>query len=497
MPAIHLNDLSYRYSTAIDVLGDATTHIGPGWTGVVGANGAGKTTLLRLVAGQLKPTKGSLDVDPPGALISLCAQTVDSLTSDIERFAESWDGMHASLRARLRLDIDDLSRWATLSPGERKRWQVGAALASEPDVLLLDEPTNHLDRDARTLLIGALSRFGGIGLVVSHDRSLLDRLTIRTLRVELGSVVLWNGAYAEASSGWKAAEAAAIERHMRLKSEARRAERRMIEMREVNEEKRAKFRQRNNTVSFKDIDSRSAARQARHRDGDKAAGKALKTVANTSRRASEAVAANVIRKSKGGEISIPFDPSPKRVIASHLGQLKVGDRSIIDHIDLSVERADRIWLRGRNGAGKTTLLQALVDSACLPSDRLLHLTQEMSPEHVEGVLGDLKALQPEERGSVLAVVARLGVDPEVLIASKRPSPGEARKLAMALGLGRVSWLAALDEPTNHLDLPSIERLQQALAEYRGALIVVTHDEEFASSLDLRPFDLDPRDNRLP
>lgn len=489
MPAIHLNNLSYRYTTAVDILVDATIHLGSGWTGVVGANGAGKTTLLHLIAGRLTPSEGSVSVDPVEALVILCEQTVDHPTPDIERLAESWEGLDASLRGRLDLEVDQLQRWATLSPGERKRWQVGAALSREPDVLLLDEPTNHLDADARDLLIAALVRFPGVGLVVSHDRSLLEKLTAHTLRIDRGEVSLWNGAYAAASEGWRAVETAARAQHERLKAEAKKAERHLIELRQVNERKRAQFKKRNNPVSFKDIDSRSAARQAKHMEGDKAAGKALATAAQASQRASESVAAVEMRKTVGGEISFDFEPAPRRLLASHLGPLTVNGATIVEHLDIGVERTDRIWLRGRNGAGKTTLLRALVDDADLLSEKVLFLEQEMTPEQVDRVMSEMQSLQPRQRGEVLAIVALLGVDPQVLLASRSPSPGEARKLAIALGLGRSAWLVALDEPTNHLDLPSIERLQRALVSYPGALVVVSHDEEFAHTLNLDPFDL--------
>lgn len=489
MSAVHLNHLSFRYSTAVDVLVDVDVHLGPGWAGVVGANGAGKTTLLQLVAGRLTPSDGSVTVDPADALVVLCDQTVEESTPEIRMFAESWEGWDAALRGRLGLDVDQLDRWPTLSPGERKRWQIGAALSREPGVLLLDEPTNHLDSAARDMLIGALARFDGVGMVVSHDRSLLEGLTTRTLRVDRGHVALWNGAYGEASAGWMAAEAAAREHHDRLKSEAKKAERHLIELRRVNEQKRARFKRTNNTSSFKDIDSRSAARQSKHREGDKAAGKALSTAAQASQRAGDAVAADDMVKSLGGDISVAFEPAPKRRLTSHAGPLKAGDRTIIDHVDMGVDRSDRIWLRGRNGVGKTTLLRALIDNAGLPPDKVLFLEQEMTPKQVDEVLSEMQGLPNAQRGSVLAIVALLGVEPEVLLASNRPSPGEARKLAMALGLGRAAWLVVLDEPTNHLDLPSIERLQRALGAYPGALVVVTHDEEFGRGLDLRPYDL--------
>lgn len=489
MPAIHLNNLSFRYSTASDVLTDVDINLGPGWTGVVGANGAGKTTLLHIVADRLTPGAGSVNLDPSGALVVLCDQTVESRSSDIDAFGESWEGLAASLRGRLHLDPVELERWPTLSPGERKRWQIGSALSREPDVLLLDEPTNHLDLDARYLLVGALRRFGGVGLVVSHDRALLEDLTIRTLRIHNSEATLWNGSYGDASAGWLAVESAAMEAMSRLKAEARKAERHRIDLRQVNEQKRAQFKRRNNTSSFKDIDSRSAARQARHQDGDKAAGKRLSAAAAASQRAADVVAANEMRRTIGGEIAFDAQPAPKRLVASHNGPLRAGNHTIVEHLDLGIERTDRIWLRGPNGIGKSTLLRSLTNSAGLPPDRLLFLEQEMTPERVDEVVADLHSLPADQRGSVLAIVALLGVDPDVLLASNRPSPGEARKLAMALGLGRSAALVALDEPTNHLDLPSIERLQRALAEFPGALIVVTHDEEFAKSLDLEPFDM--------
>ena len=491
MPAIHLNNLSFRYSTAVAVLADADIHLGPGWTGLVGSNGAGKTTLLHLVTGLLTPSQGSLTVDPAGALVVLCEQTVDHSTPDIERFAGSWEGLDGSLRARLDLDVEQLQRWGTLSPGKRKRWQIGAALSHKPDVLLLDEPTNHLDSDARGLLIASLTRYMGIGLVVSHDRSLLEALTTRTLRIERGTVTLWNGAYGAASEGWTAVESAAIAQYEATKAEAKKAERHLADLRQVNERKRASFKRQNNTRSFKDIDSRSAARQGKHLEGEKAAGKTLATATRASERAAEAVASTEMHRKLGGEIYIDYQPAPRRLIASHLGPLTVDGSMIVEHIDIGIERTDRIWLKGRNGAGKSTLLRSLVDDAALPSEKVLFLEQEMRPEAVGRVMREIESLGSRQRGQALAIVALLGVDPEILLASRSPSPGEARKLAIALGLGRAAWLVALDEPTNHLDLPSIERLQRGLASYSGALIVVTHDEEFADALNMEPFDLGP------
>lgn len=489
MPAIHLNHLHFRYSLAVDVIVDADAHIGPGWTGVVGANGSGKTTLLALVAGQLAPSRGRVLIDPADAVVVSCPQTVDGLSTDIERFAASLDGHDIAMRGRLDLDPADLTRWPTLSPGERKRWQIGAALSRRPDVLLLDEPTNHLDGAGRDLLIGELDRFRGVGLVVSHDRSLLEGLTNRTLRLDHGRVTLWNGAYEAAKAAWTAEEAEQAAERERLKEEARRAQRFLVEQRRINEQKRAAFRRKNNTSSFKDIDARSAARQAKHREGEKAAGKLLSTAAKRAERARERLAAVEVRGEVGRDLFIDFAPSPKRILTTHTGPLYAGGHLVAEHVAITVERSDRIWLRGPNGIGKTTLLRSLVANAGIAAERMLVLPQELTPEMVAESMGSVRSLGRGQRGRVLAVVAALGVDPDVLLASNSPSPGEARKVAMALGLGRQAWMVLLDEPTNHLDLPSVERLEAALASYPGAVVVATHDDAFAEAIDLRPFDL--------
>ena len=148
MPAIHFHTLSFQYSSAVPVVSDASFSIGSGWTGIVGANGAGKTTLLRLVDGTLAASSGVVELDPPNALTVRCPQTADEIDGNIAILADAWDGEAHELLGRLDLNRDDLARWSTMSPGERKRWQVGGALYQRPEILLLDEPTNHLDLDA-------------------------------------------------------------------------------------------------------------------------------------------------------------------------------------------------------------------------------------------------------------------------------------------------------------------------------------------------------------
>src|SRR5215470_9895144 len=182
MSSIRIERLAFAYSDRVPLLSDVDLHLTRGFTGVVGANGSGKSTLLGLIAGALAPTAGRIHLEPRDALVALCPQDVECVPTDAAELADRGDGDAGHWRAVLALDADQLARWPTLSPGERRRWQLGGALARGPDVLLL----------------GALRRFDGIGVLISHDRAVLDELTTATIRVHAGGARLYPGGYTAA-----------------------------------------------------------------------------------------------------------------------------------------------------------------------------------------------------------------------------------------------------------------------------------------------------------
>ena len=212
-PQIIFHNVSFAYETAsAPLFTHLTAHFQTGWTGVVGVNGAGKTSLLRLATGELSPQRGT--VQEAGDAI-YCPQRTDTAPPLFAEFIQASEGDAHEIRGRLKIADAWLTRWDTLSHGERKRAQIGAALWRQPHILAIDEPTNHLDAEARGLLIGALHAFSGVGLLVSHDRELLDALCHQCLFMEPPRATMRPGGVTQGTQAARQ-EAASIRQQARL-----------------------------------------------------------------------------------------------------------------------------------------------------------------------------------------------------------------------------------------------------------------------------------------
>lgn len=186
MQSLQLNNIYFKYPTSPNyIFEDLSLELYQGWNALVGANGAGKTTLLKLITKELSPESGSITNN---LVTAYAHQSTEKVPQNAEEFFHSYESNTFRLKDMLEIEDEWLYRWDSLSHGERKRIQIAVALFLEPDVLIVDEPTNHLDIQTKEKLYKALQSYEGIGILVSHDRELLDLLCTKTFVLKSGKL---------------------------------------------------------------------------------------------------------------------------------------------------------------------------------------------------------------------------------------------------------------------------------------------------------------------
>jgi macrolide transport system ATP-binding/permease protein len=458
-------------------------HIATGWTGIVGPNGAGKTTFLQLAAGDLEPSDGFIH---HLSTSRYAMQRTDSPPEGMEDFQEAKDLSAIELKQKLAIRDDWFERWDTLSHGERKRMQIAVVLWDNPEVLALDEPTNHIDAEARNMLIDALKDFKGVGLLVSHDRELLDSLCNQCVFINPPNAVVRPGGVTAGMEQDRREQMEARSQDESVKKAAKRLKRAAQNQLEQAEQASAKGKNR----KFKKLDKRDHDGRERRNlakmTGRNARGGSSQS-ASLSKRAAELENSRSsfnIRKEYEMGFWLEESRSAMRstVLSVSSGELSLGGDVKLAYPDLYVSPTDRIAITGANGLGKSTLLKLLLGKVSVNHERLISIPQEITADEAKNILDEVKSLPKNELGQVMTCVSRLGSRPGTLLESEQPSPGEIRKLLLALGVTRGPHLIVMDEPTNHMDLPSIECLEGALSACPCALILVSHDMRFLESL---------------
>lgn len=484
---------------------------------LVGPNGTGKTTLFRLITGELEPTAGQIVkgknvrlgymeqhacADSPRTvyeeMLSVFEPLIrmevrlEEIAHDLQKGRGDQDALIAeqstlheqferqgglTFRSRTRAALVGLGfsekdfylPCSAVSGGQRSKISLGKLLLSGADLLLLDEPTNHLDMDSVEWLEGFLKDYKGSAIIISHDRYFLDTVTTKTMDFSRSTLRTWKGGYTE---------------YLRQKQQRDEQERRDYEnaMDEIHRiegiiEQQKQFGRERNFITIASKEKMLERKRAELIEP-------------------EAVQATV---------HFCFPPVPETgnevLVLRNLAK-SFGTKKLFRDVSMQVDRHDRVFLLGANGCGKTTLLRILCGSE--PSDdgvvrlganvKIGYFDQSLQGLHDEKtVLDEIwdehKAMTQTQVRNALAMFLFRGDDVYKRVSDL--SGGEkARAALLKLMLSGANFLV-LDEPTNHLDIHSREALEQALADFGGTILAVSHDRYFINKLCTRILQLTP------
>ncbi|HAD14337.1 MAG TPA: glycosyl transferase family 2 [Saprospirales bacterium] len=490
--------------------------------GLVGRNGAGKSTLLKIIAREMTPHEGDVVVPghftlgylhqdmllPKGKTVINETMTAfseilelekelnrisdelanrDDYESDeyhklIEQMGDVTEHLHHMGSATSEADAEkvlaglgfaasDMTRLTDeFSGGWQMRIELAKMLLRRPDLLLLDEPTNHLDIESILWLESWLFNYPGMVIVISHDRRFLDNVTNRTAEVSLGKILDYKAPYSK---------------YVELSADRRE------QMQNAYENQQRVIADRERTIArFMAKASKTSMAQSMQKQLDKMDRIEIDDMDTSTMR-----------------LRFPDAPRSGEITAKAEGLTKkYGNLTVLDKVDFQILRGDRVAFVGQNGQGKTTLAKILIGQEPASSGNVTlgynvsvgyyaqNQAETLNPKLT--LLETMEQNSPEEmRTKLRAILGAFlfsGKDVDKKVAAL--SGGERARLALACMLLRPFNLLLLDEPTNHLDMLSKDVLKQALMEYNGTLLIVSHDREFLSDMTTRTIEF--RDGHL-
>jgi len=477
--------------------------------GLIGKNGAGKSTLLKIIAGHQEPTEGGVTM-PKGLKVGYLPQhmkyadtrtvveevelafaelkglekqigdtnieiaertdyesesylaLLNKLNELTERFnllgGSNHEGLIETTLKGLGFERSDFSRnTGEFSGGWRMRIELAKILLEQPDIFLLDEPTNHLDIDSIQWLEDFLKTYSGAVVLISHDKAFLDNITKRSVEISMGKIYDYKASYSQ---------------FIELRKERREQQINAFTNQQKKIEDTEKFIERFRYKATKAVQVQSRIKQL------------------------EKLERIEIDEFDNSALNIKFPPAPRSgsvVVKGEKVSKAYGDLLVLDEVDLTIERGDKIAFVGRNGEGKTTMARIIMSELAHTGKctmghnvKIGYFAQDQAERLDEShtvfetidlvAVGDIRTKVRDLLGAFM--FSGEDVDKKVAVLSG----GERTRLAMVKLLLEPVNLLILDEPTNHLDMRSKDILKQALRDFDGTVILVSHDREFLDGL---------------
>ncbi|HAA32236.1 MAG TPA: ABC transporter ATP-binding protein [Cyanobacteria bacterium UBA8553] len=504
---LNASNLSYELATTRILFKDISVAIHDGDAlrdgkgdriGLVGRNGSGKSTLLKLLAGQLTPTTGTITTTGSIYYLPQVSTLNPSVSNEsvldwLSSISEEWWTVTTLLEEKFETEISLSQSISSLSGGELTKLWLAIAFSKQPDILLLDEPTNHLDLMALEQLRTALQAFSGTFVIVSHKPFFLDQVVDTIWELTPEALKVYGGNYSFYRSQKETEYQAALRAHEVARKELKRAKTSALQ-----EQKRAaQSRQHGRQLagSIPKILAGSLKRKA-----EVTAGIAKQKHEAAVEKATQKVTETKIRTTKATRIQLEeCSQKHKNLIDIQGADLRLGNRLLINNIQLHVSVGDRIAIAGLNGSGKSSLAKAILEMKPSPASlesgeitiasgiKVVYLDQTYELVNREQtVLENMQAVNPDLNYQLLR--QQLGhflfFNNDVYQPASGLSGGELARLAIALISIAEIDLLILDEPTNNLDGETINHIVDGLNDFQGALWVISHDIDFLSRIGI-------------